>query len=73
MVLAFDHFAKARKVAFHLVRADAVEAVRLTVIDAERREQSVQVIPVRGFIGMNFRRAMHIAAHDANALALKAL
>lgn len=54
MVLARHHAAKAREVAFNLVRADAVEAVGFAVVDAQRREDGVQRVPMAGLVSVYF-------------------
>lgn len=57
-MLALHHAAKARERAFHLVRADAIRAARLRVIDTKRLPAQMQCIPVRGFVGMDYGEAL---------------
>lgn len=54
VMLAANHAAQAREIAFRLIGADAVEAVGLAVIDALYREKGVQHVPMRGFVGVDF-------------------
>ncbi len=49
-MLALHHAVQTQEVAFRSVRADAVEAVGLGMIDAHRLEATMHVIPVRGFV-----------------------
>lgn len=46
VMLATDHAGQTREVALDLVRADAVQAVRLAVVDAEHLVSGVQHVPV---------------------------
>lgn len=53
VMLATDHPAKTRKVAFGLIGAVAIERIGFAVINPARREHAVQNIPMRSLVGVN--------------------
>jgi hypothetical protein len=52
VMLAVDGAAQAREVAFGLIGAGAISAVRLRVVDPVRGVERLQLIPMRAFVGV---------------------
>ena len=72
VMLAFDHPAQAREIGLRLVRADVTEGIRFAVIDTVRREDRMQRVPVRRFVGVNRRIARNDLQNVGNAFVLVA-
>lgn len=69
MVVSSDfHPAQAREEAFSLIGAGDAVRIADSVVDPVRIELCVQIIPVRGFIGVNGRHVVNAGRNHFTAL-----
>jgi hypothetical protein len=70
MMLANLRAPEPRDIAFGLVRAGAIRAIRLTMIDSLHLEARVEVIPGSCFVGMDSAPSGNAPANDRDCLGL---
>ena len=72
VVLARDHAAQAREVAFGLIGACTIPAVGLAVVDPVRVVGSFQFVPMRAFVSVQLGSERHTLADDRGTIGLAA-
>jgi len=72
MVLAANHAAKPAEIAFDLVGAGTVEAVRLAVVDALGHPTIVQRVPMARLVGVHDRVTVNEHLGDIDAIGFRA-